>query len=306
MRTLSMSVAVGATCSTITPRGAVPKLQLRTSCGASGRARSLTARLAAAGGDSEALPLRTASGIERQARRGPADEAPDYTTIDGNPLNQTIMTLFRRKMALAVEEDSELCGYNAIVDLTWKLNTKFDTPEATQTATVGILISLMPSWLLKLFKVMFARPLPGLSNAMCAFVTVATCQWLMGRCRVNNVELPSGEVKKYWGMKVERCRYLEESGCAAVCANSCKVPTQTFFKEAMGIDLLMTPNYDDFSCQFDFGVVPGPQASDPAFAAPCFGQCPRKSALRLDSPCHNIGQPVGCGGPGAKEEGRRL
>ena len=27
-------------------------------------------------------------------------------------------------------------------------------------------------------------------------------------------------------MLVERCRYLEQSGCASVCLNSCKVPTQ--------------------------------------------------------------------------------
>jgi hypothetical protein len=28
------------------------------------------------------------------------------------------------------------------------------------------------------------------------------------------------------GVLVERCRYLEQSGCASICINSCKVPTQ--------------------------------------------------------------------------------
>mgnify|MGYP001807295156 CR=1 FL=1 len=28
------------------------------------------------------------------------------------------------------------------------------------------------------------------------------------------------------GVLVERCRYLEQAGCASVCINSCKVPTQ--------------------------------------------------------------------------------
>lgn len=28
------------------------------------------------------------------------------------------------------------------------------------------------------------------------------------------------------GVLVERCRYLEEVGCASICINSCKVPTQ--------------------------------------------------------------------------------
>lgn len=28
------------------------------------------------------------------------------------------------------------------------------------------------------------------------------------------------------GVLIERCRYLEEAGCASICINSCKVPTQ--------------------------------------------------------------------------------
>lgn len=46
------------------------------------------------------------------------------------------------------------------------------------------------------------------------------------------------------------CRYLEEAGCASVCINSCKVPTQAFFERHMGLPLEMKPNYEDFSCQF--------------------------------------------------------
>eukprot|EP00873_Tetraselmis_striata_P028438 jgi/Tetstr1/448702/TSEL_035941.t1 len=235
-------------------------------------------------------------------RRGPGDAMPDYTAIDAAPLNRAVMTLFRRKMAAAVGEDSALPGYDGIVELTWMLNTKYPSAPATQQATLGILLSLMPSWLPGVFKVMFAQPLPALSNIMNAYVTMLTCQWLMGRCTVNDVELPSGEVKRRWGMKVERCRYLESAGCASVCMNSCKVPTQTFFKDAMGMDLTMTPNYDDFSCQFSFGLKPPPQAEDPAFAAPCFGQCPRKavpplSAAADGSPCHLIKLTDGSGPP---------
>jgi Beta-carotene isomerase D27-like, C-terminal len=31
---------------------------------------------------------------------------------------------------------------------------------------------------------------------------------------------------KMQGVLVERCRYLEQAGCASICINSCKVPTQ--------------------------------------------------------------------------------
>lgn len=56
-----------------------------------------------------------------------------------------------------------------------------------------------------------------------------------------------------------RCRYLEETGCASVCMNSCKVPTQEFFRRHMGMDVTLEPNYDDFSCRFVFGQQPLPQ-----------------------------------------------
>ena len=45
------------------------------------------------------------------------------------------------------------------------------------------------------FQVMFARPMPGVANILNAFVTKATCEWLMGKCTVNDVELPTGEVR---------------------------------------------------------------------------------------------------------------
>ena len=55
--------------------------------------------------------------------------------------------------AAEVGEDSDLVGYDGIVDLTQKLNTKFGSAKDTQAATVRILTSLMPGWLYELFQV---------------------------------------------------------------------------------------------------------------------------------------------------------
>ena len=79
-------------------------------------------------------------------------------------------------------------------------------------------------------QVLFAGPLPVFSQRLNAAVTAATCQWLMGPSEVNDVELPGGEILVGQGVKVERCRVLEESGCASVCINSCKVPTQVRYR----------------------------------------------------------------------------
>ena len=109
-------------------------------------------------------------------------------------------------------------------------------------------------------------------------MTSLTTRWLIGPSVINDVELEDGRVLRAHGVKVERCRFLEEAGCAAVCLNCCKLPTQEFFAKDMGIALEMTPNYDDYSCQFSFGKRPAPENEGELYASPCFAACPSKRA----------------------------
>lgn len=214
----------------------------------------------------------------RALRNGPTDPKPSYDAIDAQPLNQLVYGLFRRKMVAALDDkDSGMEGYDGIVDLTRRLNA-LGSPRQTQVLTRKILNSLFPSWLPPAFKVMFARPLPDISCRLNAYATWLTCQWLMGACEVNAVEVDGGDVKEGYGVLVKRCRYLEESGCVGVCINSCKVPTQEFFEKDMGLPLTMEPNYETFECQFSFGKTPPPPEEDEAFASPCFSQCGNKNA----------------------------
>ncbi|KAL6771544.1 hypothetical protein ACKKBG_A26805 [Auxenochlorella protothecoides x Auxenochlorella symbiontica] len=188
---------------------------------------------------------------------------------------------YRRKMAAAVGHDSPKQGYAAIIDLTRELNDAPNTPADTQAATVSILKSLFPPWLPGAFAVMFSKPFPAFSARLNAWATAVTCQWLMGPCSVVAVDDGDGQPKAGQGVKVERCRYLEESGCASVCLNSCKFPTQRFFMEDMGLPLTMTPNYDDFSCEFAFGRTPPEAFRDPALETACFANCPTRHKARL-------------------------
>lgn len=56
----------------------------------------------------------------------------------------------------------------------------------------------------------------------------------------------SGEVEVWANsVKIERCRYLESVQCKGACANICKLPTQTFFTEDLGMPVTMKPNFDD-------------------------------------------------------------
>eukprot|EP00798_Chlamydomonas_sp_ICE-L_P013853 gene13853-19776_t len=217
-------------------------------------------------------------------------DEPTYEQVDKRVLSRVVMALFRKKMVVALGEDVPEKGYDGIISLTRKLNAPPLTPRDTQLKTIAILKSLFPAWLPPFFKAVFARFVPTFACQMNAIATALTCEWLMGKCTVNDVEVDGGELKKGHGVLVERCRYLEEAGCASICINSCKVPTQEFFKTDMGMNVTMTPNYDDFSCQFSFGKTPAIQALDPAFSSPCFQQCPskRKPGSAVES--------SGCGG----------
>ena len=56
-------------------------------------------------------------------------------------------------------------------------------------------------------------------------------------------------------------------------------PPQDFFTNEVGLPLTMIPNYETYECKFCFGATPLPPATDPAFATPCFSQCPTAKAL---------------------------
>lgn len=65
--------------------------------------------------------------VARAATReaGPSDAAPDYSSLDSSPVNQTIMALFRRKMVARIGEDTDEQGYAGIIALTRKLNSMY-------------------------------------------------------------------------------------------------------------------------------------------------------------------------------------
>ncbi|CAK9152885.1 unnamed protein product [Ilex paraguariensis] len=150
------------------------------------------------------------------------DSRPDYKS---GFLDDLFLHLFRNKMAQEVGWDSEKPGYDGLIEVANHLMIGRTNSE-TKEAAVRILRSLFPPLLLELYRMLIA-PLGGgkVAAMMVARVTAVTCQWLMGPCTVNSVDLPNGTSWKS-GVFVERCKYLEESKCVGICINTCKLPTQ--------------------------------------------------------------------------------
>ncbi|CAN0879090.1 Beta-carotene isomerase D27, chloroplastic, partial [Linum grandiflorum] len=179
--------------------------------------------------------------------------------------------------------DSEKPGYDGLIEVANRLMLIGRSSSYTRDAAVRILVSLFPPFLLELYKLLIS-PLAGgqIAAVMVARVTQLSCQWLMGKCSVNTVDLPDGTSWQS-GVFVERCKYLEESKCVGICINTCKLPTQTFFKDYMGVPLLMEPNFTDYSCQFKFGVAAPRPEDDVAVKEPCLEICPTAGRRRIAS-----------------------
>jgi hypothetical protein len=117
--------------------------------------------------------------------------------------------------------------------------------------------------------------------------------WLMGESEVNDCQVDGDAEGESTGISqglyVKRCRFLEESGCASVCVNSCKIPTQNFFVQNMGLPLTMTPNYETGECQFSFGLTPNESEELDAKMTPCLMRCPTGGSMRT---WHNNGDRI--------------
>jgi Beta-carotene isomerase D27-like, C-terminal len=222
----------------------------------------------------------------------PAETKPEYASIHG-PLGPfwdgVFLSLFRKALAGSAGFDSDRPGYDGVIDIACQMNKKYGRDEVQRRA-LEVLVTLFPSWMPPAYSALFSRPFPEFSSRMNAWATMVAGTWLMGECELNDVEIPvhepgqnggaaaSTRIGKNQGLLVKRCRFLEEAGCASVCVHSCKIPTQTFFLENMGLPLLMEPNYDTFECQFSFGLLPTSESERKAMSTPCLARCPASQA----------------------------
>lgn len=89
------------------------------------------------------------------------------------------------------------------------------------------------------------------------------------------------------GILVNKCKFLQESGCKGLCLHQCKLPAEQFFADELGLPLTVSPNFATQECQWSWGEVPLPPAEDPSFPEGCLVDCPtapiRKSMSSGDS-----------------------
>ncbi|URD87457.1 Stem-specific protein TSJT1 [Musa troglodytarum] len=67
---------------------------------------------------------------------------------------------------------------------------------------------------------------------------------------------------------IPKCRFLESTNCVGMCTNLCKVPSQKFIQDSLGVPVYMVPNFEDMSCEMVFGQQP--PLHDPTLKQPCY------------------------------------
>lgn len=122
-----------------------------------------------------------------------------------------------------------------------------------QSAKIARLLGeVTPSFLRFLFRTFGGSRLGCEANAL---VAPLFSEWLVGPAK--RVEGPVDDETWQSTMLIEECRYLKSvDGCRHACVYLCKVPTQTFFKESLNVDVTMTPDFNDNSCRMCFGQAP--------------------------------------------------
>ena len=226
-------------------------------------------------------PRRRRRRRRRRCRCFARDTEPTTRYIDG-PLDAAAIWLFNLKLEQAVNDGADdeerrrnakglpAGGFDRLVALADRIASSGRTPPEQRAVVLATLLGLIPPWVRTQFKRLI-DPRWAWVDKMNALITVNAFAWLVGPCEI----VPRDGDGELAAVKLRKCRYLEQCGCTASCANFCKRPTEGFFREAFGVDAHLAPNHEDGSCVMTFGRKP-PEMNDPAFSQPCCRRAPRR------------------------------
>lgn len=187
----------------------------------------------------------------------------ESSEIKDGLFGELFIKLFRKTMCPLIGWNSPRYGYDGMVEeMRMLLATKpVEEQQKVVFHTLNILFQAP-------YGTNFFRRYLSNKAEMNALLTPLIFSWLVGPC-YKNKDKESGLP----GVYIEKCRFLDESGCKGLCVNMCQQPTQAFFTKVLGLPVRMTPDYDDKSCQMTFGLYPLPIAEDPAVTGNCLADC---------------------------------
>jgi hypothetical protein len=219
-----------------------------------------------------------------------ADCELDDMTYQDSWLDKTLLSIFRKlveKNTGGVTSDKP--GIEGLLDQGRQFMLQpGQTPEAQHKMVYNTLAGLMTPALPPFYRIFMSGIVPKLGTDydgkqlgpwfyapwLTSVVTPTFFAFLVGPSKPNRRK--DGQLG---GLVVEKCKFLQESGCKGLCLHQCKLPAQEFFQDALGLSLTVSPNFVTQECQWSFGEVPLPPSQDPSFPKGCLVGCESRKAM---------------------------
>ncbi|KAM5563620.1 beta-carotene isomerase D27, chloroplastic [Rosa sericea] len=204
-----------------------------------------------------------------KSSRRPADGAAEKKSVhNDNWFDKLAIDHLSQNVQAASGLRNSKTGFKSLVEAASAASRNFN-PEKQREIVVQALQGAFPRPILSLIKALL--PESKFAREYFAIFTTVFFAWLVGPCEVRESEFNGSKEKNV--VHIPKCRFLEETNCVGMCINMCKMPSQSFIKDTLGMPVNMVPNFDDMSCQMIFGEEPPELLNDPALKQPCFKLC---------------------------------
>ncbi|XP_022898222.1 beta-carotene isomerase D27, chloroplastic-like isoform X2 [Olea europaea var. sylvestris] len=128
-------------------------------------------------------------------------------------------------------------GYDGFVEAA-TMATKLFSPTEQQKIVNQTLDMAFPRPILNMIRTLM--PQSRLTREFFAVFTTIFFAWLVGPCEVKESEFEGAKEKNV--VHIKKCRFLEETNCVGMCTNLCKMPSQAFIQESLGMPSTMVPS----------------------------------------------------------------
>ncbi|CAK9060244.1 unnamed protein product [Durusdinium trenchii] len=202
------------------------------------------------------------------------------TPYNDSPVDWIFIAVFRQVMSGVASWQSPLAfwgteAYDGMLEVAHAQQWG-RTLQETEDSALSVIDNLLPEEGKARFR--SALKADKFGTELNAWITAAFFPFMVGKCEVEArsqedlAQIPEGEA---WNcaVKIEKCRWLEKSGCVGMCVGLCKRPMQRMFGEVLGMPLSMEPNMEDLSCTMVFGKKPVEWQQDDLRDQPCFSTC---------------------------------
>ncbi|GMI69337.1 hypothetical protein HRI_000603000 [Hibiscus trionum] len=216
----------------------------------------------------ERLRLKKLKPVDTEAASAIASASATTSVHNDNWFDLLAINYLSESLQAATGLKSMSSGYESLVETTAMMSKRFNA-KTQQKLVVKALDSAIPKLILDMIRTLL--PQSQFTREYFAAFTTVFFAWLVGPSEVRESEFDGRREKNV--VYVKKCRFLEQSNCVGMCINLCKMPSQAFIKDSLGMSVNMVPNFDDMSCEMIFGQDPPASNDDPALKQPCYKLC---------------------------------